>query len=164
MAYLSTRVGTLGEDAFEHAPAVIKEVHAFLKNLLNEMGLIADCHGVTKMNLMTALGFYSMVSSIESLERLERAQELVTSLSVEVFPVALQTEQKIGGWREALENEMNLKDSEAYHRPTGPMYLVGSGSSPYCNSKNPKHMVVLGMRTHHVLVDQLFSVTKCVRD
>ena len=34
-------------------------------------------------------------------------------------PGALQTEQKIGGWREALEKEMNLKDSEAYHRPTG---------------------------------------------
>ena len=33
---------------------------------------------------------------------------------MEVFPGALQTEQKIGGWREALENEMKLKDSEAY--------------------------------------------------
>ena len=33
----------------------------------NEMGLVADCHGVTEENLMTALGFYSMVSSIESL-------------------------------------------------------------------------------------------------
>ena len=76
--------------------------------------LIADCHGVTEVNLITALGFCSMTSSIESLERLERAHGLVTSLSVEVFPGALQTEQKIGGWREALENEMNLKDSEAY--------------------------------------------------
>ena len=43
---------------------------------------------------------------------------------MELFPGALQTEQKIGGWREALENEMNLKDSEAYHRPTGSKYLV----------------------------------------
>ena len=51
----------------------------------NEMELIADCHGVT-----------------------EPAHELVTSLSVEVFHEALQTEQKIGSWREALENEMNL--------------------------------------------------------
>ena len=31
-----------------------------------------------------------------------------------------------GGWREALENEMNLIESEAYHRPTGSKYLVGS--------------------------------------
>ena len=41
---------------------------------------------------------------------------------MKVFPGALQTEQKIGGWREALENEKNLKDSEAYQRPTGSKY------------------------------------------
>ena len=86
------------------------------------MESIADCHGVTELNLITALGFYSMTSSIESLERLERAHGLVTSLSVEVFPGAL-------------ENEMNLKDSKAYHRPTGSKYLVDSSSAPYCNSK-----------------------------
>ena len=127
------------------------------------MELIADCHGVTEVNLITALGFCSMTSSIESLESLERAHELLTSLRVEVFPGALPTEQKIGGWREALENEMNLKDSEAYHRPTGSKYLVGSSSAPYCNSRYPTHMVVMDARTHQVLVDQLFSVPKCVR-
>ena len=37
------------------------------------MELVADCHGVTDVNLTTALGFCSMTSSIESLERLERA-------------------------------------------------------------------------------------------
>ena len=36
---LSQRVGTLGEDAFEHAPAVIKEIHAYLRNLFNEREL-----------------------------------------------------------------------------------------------------------------------------
>ena len=76
----------------------------------SEMELIADSHGVTEVNLITALGFYSLTSSIDSLERLERAHGLVPSLSVELFPGALQTEQKIGGWREALENEVNLKD------------------------------------------------------
>ena len=101
----------------------------------NQMELIADCHGITEVNLITALRFYSMTSSVESLERLERAHELVTTLSVEVFLGALQTEQKIGGWRAALENEINLKDSEAYHRPTGSKYLVGSSSAPYCNSR-----------------------------
>ena len=95
-----------------------------------EMELIADCHGLTEVNLITALGFYSMTSSIESLERLERAHGLVTSLGVEMFSGPLQTEQKIGGWREALENEMNLRDSETYHRPTGSKHLVGSSSSP----------------------------------
>ena len=32
---LSPRVCTLGEDAFEHAPPVIKETHTYLKNLFN---------------------------------------------------------------------------------------------------------------------------------
>ena len=127
------------------------------------MELIADCHGVTEVNLITALGFYSMTSSIESLERLELAHGLVTSLSFKVFPGALQTEQKIGGWRESLKNQMNLKDSEAYHRPTCSKYLVGSSSAPYCNSRYPTHMVVMDARTQLVLVDQLFSVPKCVR-
>ena len=41
---LSPRVCTLGEDAFEHAPAVIKEIHAYLKILFNEreFGLAMD--------------------------------------------------------------------------------------------------------------------------
>ena len=111
------------------------------------MELITVCHGVTEVHLITALGFYSMTSSIESLERLERAHELVTSISVEVLPGALQTEQEIGGWREALENEMNLKDSEAYHRPTGSKYLVGSSSAPYCKSRYTTQMVVMDART-----------------
>ena len=37
--YLSPRLCTLGEDAFEHAPAVIKEIHTHLKNLFNEREL-----------------------------------------------------------------------------------------------------------------------------
>ena len=124
----------------------------------SEMELIADCHGVTEVNLITVLGFCSMTSSIESLERLERAHGLVTSLSVEVvFPGALQTEQKIEGWREALENEMNLKDIEAYHTPTGSKYLMGASSAPYCNSKYPTHMVVMDARTQQVLIDHFFS-------
>ena len=58
---------------------------------------------------------------------------------------------------------MNLKDSEAYHRSTGSKYLVGSSSAPYRNSRYPTHMVVMDARTQQVLVDQLFSVPKCVR-
>ena len=99
----------------EHCLITRSEQHCQLAQLYGRlslsdksgMELIADCHGVTEVNLITALGFCSLTSSIESLERLERAHELVTSLSVEVFPGALQTEQKIGGWREALENETN---------------------------------------------------------
>ena len=33
--YLSPRLCTLGEDAFKHAPAVIKEIHVYLKNLFD---------------------------------------------------------------------------------------------------------------------------------
>ena len=36
---LSPRVCTLGEDAFEHAPTVIKEMQGYLKNLFNEREL-----------------------------------------------------------------------------------------------------------------------------
>ena len=58
---------------------------------------------------------------------------------------------------------MNLKETEAYHRPTVSKYLVGSNSAPYCNSRYPTHMVVMDARTQQVLVDQFFSVPKCVR-
>ena len=54
--YLSPRFCTLGEDAFEHAPAVIIEIHAYLKNLLNERELaegmmLQFMHGVNTMSL-----------------------------------------------------------------------------------------------------------------
>ena len=138
-----------------HCLNTLSEQHSQLAKLYGslsmsdkiEMELIVDCHGVTEVNLITALGFCSMTSSIESFERLERAHGLVTSLNVELFPGALQTEQKIGGWREAWENEMNLKDRQAYHKPTGSKYLVNSSSAPYCSSKYPMHMVVMNART-----------------
>ena len=37
-----------------------------------ETELIADCHGGTEVNLVTALGFYSMFGSLESLLNLEQ--------------------------------------------------------------------------------------------
>ena len=82
----------------------------------SEIKLIAKCRGVTEKNLMTALRFYSMVSSIESLERLEHSHELVTSLSVQVFPEALQTEQKVGGCNiRLLQSHMRLKKNRPYN-------------------------------------------------
>ena len=59
-----------------------------------ETELIADCHGGTEVNLVTALGFYCMFGSLESLLNLEQKLEMVTAISVEVFPGVLQTEQK----------------------------------------------------------------------
>ena len=71
------------------------------------------------MNLVTALGFYSMIGSLESLLNQEKKHEMFTTISVEVFPGVLQTEQKyIGKWREAIEAESNIRPSETYRRPT----------------------------------------------
>ena len=73
-----------------------------------ETELIADCHGGTEVNLVTALGFYSIFGSLESLLNLKQKHEMVvTTISVEAFPGVLQTKQKyIGKWREAIEAEM----------------------------------------------------------
>ena len=40
-----------------------------------ETKLIVDCHGGTEVNLVTALGFYSMFSSLESLLNLEQKHD-----------------------------------------------------------------------------------------
>ena len=37
--YSSLRVSALGEDTFEHAPAMIKEIHGYLENLFSEWEL-----------------------------------------------------------------------------------------------------------------------------
>ena len=92
-----------------------------------ETELIADCHGGTQVNLVNVLGFHSMFGSLESLLNLEQKHEMVTAISVKVFPGVLQTEQNhIGNWREAIEAEMNIQYSDTYRRPTGARYLVGS--------------------------------------
>ena len=57
-----------------------------------ETELIAGCHGGAEVNLVTALGFYSMFGSLESLLNLKPKHEMVTAISVEVFPGVLQTE------------------------------------------------------------------------
>ena len=40
---------------------------------------------------------------------------------------------------------------------------MGSSAAPYCNSKYPTNLVVVDARTQQRLIDQLFSVPKCVR-
>ena len=73
-------------------------------NAKTEMEMIADCHEGTEVNLVTALGLYSMFGSLESPLILEQKHEMVTTISVAVFLGVLQTEQKyIGKWREAIE-------------------------------------------------------------
>ena len=59
-----------------------------------ETELVADCYGGTEANLVTAQGFYSMFGSSESFFILEQKHEMVTVISLEVFPGVLQTKQK----------------------------------------------------------------------
>ena len=116
------------------------------------------------MNLVTALGFYSMFSSLESLLNLEQRHEMVTAISVEVFPGDLQTEQKhIGKWREAIEAEMSIRHSETHCRPSRARYLVGSTLTPMCKNRYPVHFVAVNVKSTRTIVDQAFSVPKCVR-
>ena len=78
-----------------------------------EPEIVADCHGGTEVNLVTALGFYSMFGSLELFLGLEKKHEMVRAITVEAFPGVLETKQKyIERWREAIEVEMNLKQSE----------------------------------------------------
>ena len=129
-----------------------------------ETELIADCHGGAEVNLVTALGFYSMFGSLESLMNLEQKHKMVTAISVEVFPGVLQTEQKhIGKWREAIEAEMNIRHSETCRRPSGARYLVGSTIAPMCKSRYPVHFVAVDVKSTRTIVDQSLSVPKCVR-
>ena len=98
-----------------------------------------------------------------SLLNLEQKHEMATTISVEVYPGVLQTEQKyIGKWREAIEAEMNIRNSETYHRPTGARYLVGSTLAPMCKSIYPVYFVAVDVKSTRTIVDQAFSVPKCV--
>ena len=113
---------------------------------------------------MTALGFYSMCGSLESLLNLEQKHEMVTAISVELFPGVLQTEQKhIGKWREAIEAEINIRHSETYRRLSGALNLVGSTLAPMFKTRYPVHFVAVDVRSKRATGDQDFSVPKCVK-
>ena len=71
----------------------------------SENELAAGCPGVTEVNFITALGFYSITNSIESVERLERAHELRIALSVEVSRSHCRLNKKL----EAREKLSKLK-------------------------------------------------------
>ena len=129
-----------------------------------EKELIADCHGGTEVNLVTAIGFYSIFGSLESLLNPEKKIEMVTTIKVEVFPVVLHTEQKyIGKWREAIEAEMNIRQSETYCRLSGVRYLVGPTLAPTFKSRYPVHLLGVNVISERTIMDQAFSVPKCVR-
>ena len=77
-----------------------------IKKAKTEFELIADYHGGTEVNLVTALGLYSMFGSLESPLNLEQNHEMVRAISTDVFPGVLQTEQKyIGKWEKRLRQK-----------------------------------------------------------
>ena len=94
---------------------------------------------------------------------LEQKHEMVTAISVEVFPGVLQTEQKHKGkWNEAIE-AMNIRHSETYGRTSGERYSAGSTLAPMCKSRYPMHFVAVDVKSTRTIVDQAFSMPKCVR-
>ena len=105
-----------------------------------------------------------MFDFLESVLNLEQKNEMVTAISAEVFPGVLQTEQKhIGKWREAIEVEMNIRHSEIFCRPSGARYLLGSAVAPICKSRYPVRFVAVDVKSTRTIVNQAFSMLKCVR-
>ena len=145
-----------------------KQLTILLGNIVlkakTETELIADSHGGTEVNLVTALGYYSMFGSLESLLNLKQKHEMVMAISVEVFQRVMQTEQKyFGKWREAIEAELKTRQSETYRRPLGARYVAGSTLAPMCKSRYPVVFVAVGVKSTRTIVDQAFSVPKSVR-
>ena len=130
----------------------------------SEMQIMAECYTNTTVNIATALGFFSRMCSLQSLEMLESEHHLVTALSVESWPGALQTTQKhIRGWKIGLEAENGVPVSEAYGLPVNAKSLVGSVMANVCGSHYPLHMAMVEVSSQRILVDKAFSVPKCVR-
>ena len=130
----------------------------------SEVQIVAECYTNTTVNIATALGFFSRMCSLQSLEMLESEHHLVTALSVESLPGALQITQKhIRGWKIGLEAEMAFPVSEAYSLPANANSLVGSGIANLSGSHYPLHMAMVVVSSQRILIYKAFSVTKCVR-
>ena len=130
----------------------------------SEVQIMAECYTNTTVNIATALGFFSRMCSLQSLEMLESEHHLVTALSVESWPGALQTTQKhIRGWKIGLEAEMGFPVSEVYGLPVNAKSLVESVMANVCGSHYPLHMAMVDESSQRILVDKAFSVPKCVR-
>ena len=129
----------------------------------SEVQIVAECYTNTTVNIATALGFFSRMCSLQSLEMLESEQHLVTALSVQSWPGALQITQKhIRGWKIGLEAEMGFPASEAYSLPVNANSLVGSVMANRCGSHYPLHMAMMEVSSQKILIEKAFSVHKCV--
>ena len=89
--YLSSKVCTLGEDAFEHAPAVIKKIHVYPKNLLNEKELAGGMmlQMMQYVNTMSLDRFQAVV--LNTMAQYERSDAIVGGMVVGWTPFFLST-------------------------------------------------------------------------
>ena len=89
--YLSPRLCTLGEDAFEHAPAVIKEIHAYLKNLFNERELAGGMmlQLMQDVNTMSLDSFQADILATRA--QYERSDAVLEGMAVGWTPSFLST-------------------------------------------------------------------------
>ena len=111
----------------------------------SEVQIVAECYTNTTVNITMALGFFSRMCSLQSLEMLESEHHLMTALSVESWPGALQTTQKhIRGLKLGFEAEMGFPVSEAYGLAVNAKSLVGSVMANLWPTY-PLHMVVCGV-------------------
>ena len=58
---------------------------------------------------------------------------------------------------------MNIRHSEIYCRPPRVRYLVRSTLAPMWKSRYPVRFVAVDVKSTRTIVDQAFSVPKCVR-
>ena len=121
----------------------------------SEVQILAECYTNTTVNIATPLGFFSRMCSLQSLEMLESEHHLVTALSVESWPGALQTTQKhIRGWKIGLEAEMGFPVSEAYGLPVNAKSLVGSVMANLCGSHYRLHMAMVEVSSQRIFSRQ----------
>ena len=89
--YLSQRMCTLGEDAFEQAPVVIKEIHVYPKNLLKEKELF----GGIMLQLMQYENTMSLdmfqTDVLTTMAQYERSDAIVGGMVVGWTPFFLST-------------------------------------------------------------------------
>ena len=89
---------------------------------------------------------------------------LIADLSVESWPAGLQMIQKhTKGWKMGLEADMGFLVIEAYSLPINAMFLVGSVMTHFCGSHCPLYMSIVETSSQRVMIDQAFSVPKCLR-
>ena len=82
-----------------------------------------------------------------------------------MFPGVLQTEQKnIAEWSEAIEAELNIRQSEAYRRPSGARYLLGLTLAQMGKNRYAVHFVTVDVNITRTIVDQTFSVSNKISE